>query len=96
MLLPIADELTTLNVKMPVTVIVLSLDLYEVGYAFLDITLGDHQFYPIVAPQIPQNRQFAQFYSPQTDKMKSEIITSIVQETNLPPWILEWELILLV
>lgn len=81
MLLPIADELKTLNVKMPVTIIYSSLYLCGVGYAFLDRKLGDHQFYPIGAPQIPQNRLFAQFHSPQTDKMKSEIITSIVKES---------------
>ena len=81
MLSPIADELKTLNVKMPVTIIYSSLYLCGVGYAFLDRKLGDHQFYPIGAPQIPQNRLFAQFHSPQTDKMKSEIITSIVKES---------------
>lgn len=47
----------------------------------LDRKLGDHQFYPIGAPQIPQYSLFAQFHSPQTDKMKSEIITSIVKES---------------
>ncbi|XP_067049882.1 uncharacterized protein [Acropora muricata] len=81
MLSPLADELKTLNVKMPVTIIYSSLYLCGVGYAFLDRKLGDHQFYPIGAPQIPQYRLFAQFHSPQTDKMKSEIITSIVKES---------------
>ena len=47
----------------------------------MDRKLGHHKFYPIGAPQIPQNRLFAQFYPPQTDKMKSEIITSIVKES---------------
>ncbi|XP_067029743.1 uncharacterized protein [Acropora muricata] len=81
MLSPIADELKTHNVKMPVTIIYSSLYLCGVGYAFLDRKLGDHQFYPIGAPPIPQNRLFAQFHSPQTDKTKSEIITSIVKES---------------
>lgn len=81
MLSPLADELKTLNVKTPVTIIYSSLYLCGVGYAFLDRKLGDHQFYPIGAPQIPQYRLFAQFHSPQTDKMKSEIITSIVKES---------------
>ena len=52
-----------------------------VGYAFLERKLGDHQFYPIGAPRIPQNRLFAQFHSPQTDKMKHELISSIVSES---------------
>ena len=53
-----------------------------VGYACLERKLGDHQFYPIGAPQIPQNRLFAQFHSPQTDKMKQfELISSNVSES---------------
>ena len=67
---PIADELFIANIKMPVTIIYSSLEMCGVGYAFLERKLGDHQFYPIGAPQIPQNRLFAQFHSPQTDKMK--------------------------
>ena len=78
---PKADELITMNVKMPVTIIYSSLELCGVGYAFLDRKLGNHQFYPHGAPQIPQNRLFAQFHSPQTEKMKSEILTSIVTES---------------
>ena len=67
---PIADELIIANIKMPVTIIYSSLEMCGVGYAFLERKLGDHQFYPIGAPQIPQNRLFAQFHSPQADKMK--------------------------
>ena len=78
---PIADELIIANIKMPVTIIYSSLEMCGVGYAFLERKLGDHQFYPIGAPQIPQNRLFAQFHSPQTDKMKHELISSIVSES---------------
>ena len=67
---PIVDELIIVNVKMPVTVINSSLEMCGVGYVCLERKLGDHQFYPIGAPQIPQNRLFAQFHSPQADKMK--------------------------
>ena len=83
---------------MPVTIIFSSLDLCGVGYAFLDRTLTRriHQFYPFGAPQIPQNSVFAQFHSPQTDKMKSGTITNIVKDSSLPNWLLEWGLILLV
>ena len=84
---PIADELIIANIKMPVTIIYSSLEMCGVGYAFLERKLGDHQFYPIGAPQIPQNRLFAEFHSPQTDKMKHELISSIVSvmqtETNI-------------
>ena len=62
---PIADELIIANIKMPVTIICSSLEMCGVGYAFLERKLGDHQFYPIGAPQIPQNRLFAQFHLPQ-------------------------------
>ena len=78
---PIADELIIANIKMPVTIIYSSLEMCGVGYAFLERKLGDHQFYPIGAPQIPQNRLFAEFHSPQTDKMKHELISSIVSES---------------
>ena len=40
------------------------------------------QSYPTGARQIPQNRHFAQFHSPQTDKMKQfELISSNVSES---------------
>ena len=78
---PVADELIIANIKMPVTIIYSSLEMCGVGYAFLERKLGDHQFYPIGAPQIPQNRLFAQFHLPQTDKMKHELISSIVSES---------------
>ena len=80
-LLLIADELLATNIKMPVTIIYLSVELCGAGYAFLDRKLRVHQFYPTGAPQIPQNRLFAQFHSPQADKIKNEIITSIVTES---------------
>ena len=48
---PIANELITTNVKMPVYYL-LSLVLCGVGYAFLDRKVGDYQFYRTAAPQI--------------------------------------------
>ncbi|CAH3149128.1 unnamed protein product, partial [Porites evermanni] len=65
---PIADELIIANIKMPVTIIYSSLEMCGVGYAFLERKLGDHQL-------------FAQFHLPQTDKMKHELISSIVSES---------------
>ena len=60
---PIADELIIANIKMPVTIIYSSLEMYGVGYAFLERKLGDHQFDPTGAPQIPQNRLFAHYFT---------------------------------
>ena len=60
---PIADELIIVNIKMPVTIIYSALEMYGVGYAFLERKLGDHQFDPIGAPQIPQNRLFAHYFT---------------------------------
>ena len=60
---PIADELIIVNIKMPVTIIYSSLEMYGVGYAFLERKLGDHQFDLIGAPQIPQNRLFAHYFT---------------------------------
>ena len=71
---PIADELIIANIKMPVIIIYSSFEMCGVGYM-----LGDHQFYPIGAPQIPQNRLFAQFHSPQTEKMKHELLAAVFQ-----------------
>ena len=48
---------------MPVTIIYSSLEMYGVGYAFLERKLGDHQFDPVGAPQIPQNRLFAHYFT---------------------------------
>lgn len=66
MLNPIAEELLTANVKTPVTIIYSSLQLCGVGYSFLDRQLGDKQYFPGGAVNIPENRLFAQFHSPQT------------------------------
>ena len=81
LLCPIAEELITTTVRMPLTISYSSLELCGVGFAFLERVLGDKQFYPMDAPKVPQNRLFAQFHSPQTDKMKSEIISSLVTES---------------
>ena len=81
LLSPIAEELISSTVRMPLTIIYSSFELCGVGFAYLEHVLGDKQFYPMAAPKVPQNRLFAQFHSPQTDKMKSEIIGSIVTES---------------
>lgn len=56
LLSPIAEELITTTVRMPVTIIYSSLELCGVGFAFLERVLGDKQFYPMGAPKVPQNR----------------------------------------
>ena len=81
LLCPIAEEIITTTVRIPLTIIYSSLELCGVGFAFLERVLGDKQFYPMDAPKPHQNRLFAQFHSPQTDKMKSEIISRIVTES---------------
>ena len=48
----------------------------------LEHVLSYKQFYLMGAPKVPQNRLFAQIFSPQTDKMKSGIISSIVTESS--------------
>ena len=48
----------------------------------LEHVLSYKQFNLMVAPKVAQNRLFAQFVSPQTDKMKSVIISSIVTESS--------------
>ena len=58
--------------------------LCGVGCAFLGGKLGDHQFYLIATPQIPQNGLLAPTHSLQTD-----------HEYYLPQLLWEWGLILL-
>lgn len=51
LLSPIAEELITTTVRMPVTIIYSSLELCGVGFAFLERVLGDKQFYPVGLPK---------------------------------------------
>ena len=46
----------------------------------LEHVLSYQQFYLMETPTVPQNTLFAQSFSPQTNKMKSGIISSIVTE----------------
>ena len=73
-------ELKQLKNKFPVTIVYTSLQLCGFGYCVLDRLLGDEQYYPPGCAAIPSNRLFAQFHSPQTKKMKQEILKEITQE----------------
>ena len=64
LLFPIAEELMTTTVHMPLTIIYSSLELCGVGFAFLERVLGDKQFYPMAAPKVPQNRLCPVSFSP--------------------------------
>ena len=49
------------------------------GYAYklFEHELGDLQYFPDGAQQIPKNRLFAQYHAPQTNQMKEEILAQL-------------------
>lgn len=56
--------------------------MYGVGYAFLERKLGDHQNRPYWGSPNSSKQAFCSlFHSPQTDKMKHGLISSIVSES---------------
>jgi len=75
--------LKELRIKFPLTILYLSLHL--LGYVvlvtiyLLEQQLGDFQYFPPGCMQIPSNRLFAQFDSPQS-KTKEEIIKDVTSD----------------
>lgn len=64
LLSPIAEELITTPVRMPVTIIYSSLELCGVGFAFLERVLGDKQFYPVGLPKFLKTDSLPSFNLP--------------------------------
>ena len=75
----IADGLKLQKEKYPLTVIYTSLELCGSGFIFLQQKLGNDQYFPAGADALPKNRLFAQFHSPQSKKMKEEILGNVTE-----------------
>ena len=60
--------------------------------------LGNEQYYPAGAEQLPENKIFAQYYSPHTNAMKGQILKQLASPESKVRAIfatvaMEWELI---
>lgn len=89
---PIANELAVQRDKYPMTVVYLKLKYCGYAYTLFERTLKENQF--VGESEEPASRLFAQFHSPQTDRMKKEIISEIKKTDlkgkdyicNISPW----------
>ena len=79
-LLPIAKSLKEESINYPLTLIYLPLFWCGQAYKLFERVLKEKQYYPKDSLQIPENRLFAQFYSPQDSQMKSVILEQITQK----------------
>lgn len=79
LLTEIAAELKLQKEYYPSTVIYTSLDLCGSGFTFLQQKLGDDQYFPSGAEALPKHWLFAQFHSPQSKKMKKEILSNVTE-----------------
>lgn len=72
---PIAQELVIQREKYPMTIIYLKLKYCGYAYSLFERILNENQY--VGDSKEPTGRLFAQFHSPQTDRMKKELITEI-------------------
>ncbi|XP_028416773.1 ATP-dependent DNA helicase Q1-like isoform X2 [Dendronephthya gigantea] len=77
---PIAQELAIRREKYPMTIIYLKLKYCGYAYSLFERILKDDQY--VGNSKEPAGRLFAQFHSPQTDRMKKEIIREIKKEDS--------------
>lgn len=77
---PIANELAVWRDKYPMTIVYLKLKYCGCAYTLFERTLKENQF--VGESEEPAARLFAQFNSPQTDRMKKEIISEIKKKQN--------------
>lgn len=77
---PIANELAIQRETYPMTIIYLKLKYCGYAYSLFERTLEENQF--VGETTEPAARLFAQFHSPQTDRMKKEIISEIKKENS--------------
>ena len=82
-LTPIAQDLLKEQVDYPLTIIYIPLKLCGFAYKIFESILGSRQYYPFGSMQIPENRLFAQFHSPQTKEMKNEILKQLCSPQSI-------------
>ncbi len=73
----IATELKKNKLDYPLTIMYLQLKWCGFAFKYLSKHLGNEQYYPKNAEPIPENRLFAQYHSPQTIAMKSQILSEL-------------------
>lgn len=75
---PIAEDLLNQGTNYPITIIYMKLKYCGFAYSLFNKTLQEKQYDG--SEKTPSSRLFAQFHSPQTRKMKQEIITELKKE----------------
>lgn len=76
-LTPMAQGLLKEQKSYPLTIIYIPLKWCGFAYKIFESVLGSHQYYPMGCLQIPENRLFAQFHSPQTKEMKEVVLKQL-------------------
>lgn len=79
---PIANQLREDTVNYPLTVMYLPLKWCGFAFKYFQRHLGDGQYYPPSADELPENRLFAQFHSPQTRATKEQILAELAKPTS--------------
>ena len=82
LLKPIANQLREDTVNFPLTVMYLALKWCGFAFKYFQRHLGDGQYYPPSADELPENRLFAQFHSPQTRAMKEQILAELAKPAS--------------
>ena len=82
-LTPIAQDLLREQVKYPLTIVYIPLKRCGFAYKIFESVLGTRQYYPFGSMQIPENRLFVQFHSPQTKEMKNEILKQLCSPQSI-------------
>lgn len=76
-ILPIMKDLKDKKTEYPLTIIYLPLQWCGYAYNLFDHYMGLQQYFPDGTSAEPCNRLFAQYHSPQTQKMKDEILKQL-------------------
>ena len=66
----------------PLTIIYLPLKWCGAAYNLFCEILGNFQYFPEGCARVPQNRLFAQYHAPQTERMKREILEQLISENS--------------
>ena len=74
---PIAENLLKEQINYPLTIIYIPLKWCGFAYKIFESVLGSSQYFPTGSMPVPENRLFAQFHSPQTQKIKDMIIKQL-------------------
>ncbi|XP_070535048.1 uncharacterized protein [Ptychodera flava] len=79
---PIAEDLKLRKLDFPLTFIYLPLEWCGYAYVLFDHILGKDQYQPINSSPLPKHRLFNQYHAPQTEAMKTEILSSLMDSSS--------------